>query len=128
MPFKHESSHFTYQQEVRLTSLRKLHTECDLHSMSAPPAIQNNTRSLSIGPINPVRSQEPTVIDIEQGNKRTMCPSATCLGTCCSRTSHIDKHSRAVFPLAFLCFNILYWVSYLHVSRKPQHDDFVLIK
>lgn len=31
--------------------------------------------------------------------------------------SDIDKYSRVVFPVCFICFNMMYWVIYLHISK-----------
>jgi hypothetical protein len=30
--------------------------------------------------------------------------------------SDIDKYSRVVFPVCFVCFNLMYWVIYMHIS------------
>lgn len=30
--------------------------------------------------------------------------------------SDIDKYSRVVFPVCFICFNLMYWIIYLHIS------------
>lgn len=40
--------------------------------------------------------------------------------------SDIDKYSRVVFPVCFVCFNLMYWMIYLHIS-KILEDDFVAI-
>ncbi|XP_043229712.1 gamma-aminobutyric acid receptor subunit beta-like isoform X2 [Amphibalanus amphitrite] len=32
--------------------------------------------------------------------------------------SDVDKYSRIVFPVTFICFNLMYWIIYLHVSDK----------
>lgn len=31
--------------------------------------------------------------------------------------SDIDKYSRVVFPVCFICFNLMYWMIYLHISK-----------
>ena len=36
--------------------------------------------------------------------------------------SDIDKWSRILFPLSFFCFNLMYWVIYLHVSNEVAED------
>lgn len=30
--------------------------------------------------------------------------------------SDIDKYSRVVFPVCFICFNLMYWIIYMHIS------------
>ncbi|XP_021947667.1 gamma-aminobutyric acid receptor subunit beta isoform X1 [Folsomia candida] len=40
--------------------------------------------------------------------------------------SDIDKYSRVVFPVCFVCFNTLYWIIYLHISNVVV-DDLVLL-
>ena len=37
----------------------------------------------------------------------------------------IDRYSRAVFPLSFFAFNVIYWAIYLTISARPREDDFV---
>lgn len=32
--------------------------------------------------------------------------------------SDIDKYSRVVFPVCFVCFNLMYWIIYLHISEQ----------
>ncbi|XP_031767281.2 gamma-aminobutyric acid receptor subunit beta isoform X9 [Galleria mellonella] len=41
--------------------------------------------------------------------------------------SDIDKYSRVVFPVCFICFNLMYWIIYLHVSDVVA-DDLVLLE
>lgn len=40
--------------------------------------------------------------------------------------SDIDKYSRVVFPVCFICFNLMYWIIYLHISDVVA-DDLVYI-
>ena len=37
--------------------------------------------------------------------------------------SDIDKYSRVVFPVCFVCFNLLYWIIYLHISHVLLYDE-----
>ncbi|CAG7832010.1 unnamed protein product [Allacma fusca] len=41
--------------------------------------------------------------------------------------SDIDKYSRVVFPVCFICFNLLYWIIYLHIATV-NHADLVLLQ
>ncbi|XP_064076291.1 gamma-aminobutyric acid receptor subunit beta-like [Vanessa tameamea] len=41
--------------------------------------------------------------------------------------SDIDKYSRVVFPVCFICFNLMYWIIYLHVSDVVA-DDLVFLE
>ncbi|XP_013792656.1 gamma-aminobutyric acid receptor subunit beta-like [Limulus polyphemus] len=36
--------------------------------------------------------------------------------------SDIDKYSRVVFPVCFVCFNLMYWIIYLHISDLLSED------
>ncbi|XP_054276918.1 gamma-aminobutyric acid receptor subunit beta-like isoform X4 [Macrosteles quadrilineatus] len=40
--------------------------------------------------------------------------------------SDIDKYSRVIFPVCFVCFNLMYWIIYLHISDVVA-DDLVLL-
>lgn len=41
--------------------------------------------------------------------------------------SDIDKYSRIIFPVCFVCFNLMYWIIYLHISDVVA-DDLVLLE
>lgn len=36
--------------------------------------------------------------------------------------SDIDKYSRVVFPVFFVCFNLMYWIIYLHISDTIDEE------
>lgn len=38
--------------------------------------------------------------------------------------SDIDKYSRVVFPVCFVCFNLMYWMIYLHISKILDSEAF----
>ena len=40
--------------------------------------------------------------------------------------SDIDKYSRIFFPISFICFNLMYWIIYLHVSDEIASDLMLL--
>ncbi|XP_037069993.1 gamma-aminobutyric acid receptor subunit beta-like isoform X2 [Pollicipes pollicipes] len=42
--------------------------------------------------------------------------------------SDVDKYSRIVFPVTFICFNLMYWIIYLHVSDKVAEDLVPFVK
>lgn len=44
----------------------------------------------------------------------------TLFGVC---PSDIDKYSRVVFPVCFLCFNLMYWIIYMHISEFLVDDQ-----
>ncbi|KAK7793360.1 hypothetical protein R5R35_008510 [Gryllus longicercus] len=42
-------------------------------------------------------------------------------------SSDIDKYSRIIFPVCFVCFNLMYWIIYLHISDVVA-EDLVLLE
>jgi len=41
--------------------------------------------------------------------------------------SDIDKYSRVIFPVCFVCFNLMYWIIYSHISDVTEENrDLVL--
>jgi len=36
--------------------------------------------------------------------------------------SDIDKYSRILFPVSFICFNLMYWIIYLNISEDVVED------
>lgn len=39
------------------------------------------------------------------------------------RPSSIDKYSRVVFPVCFVCFQLMYWIVYLHISAFLESEN-----
>ena len=40
----------------------------------------------------------------------------------------MDKYSRIVFPVTFICFNLMYWIIYLHVSVQEDANLVPFVK
>lgn len=73
-------------------------------------------------------SLAPPEADVEEGRNPPATPGTppptiplpgvknqnTLFGVC---PSDIDKYSRVVFPVCFLCFNLMYWIIYMHISE-----------
>ena len=41
--------------------------------------------------------------------------------------SDIDKYSRILFPVTFTCFQLMYWIIYLHLGSYDIMDDIVYL-
>ncbi len=139
-------------QEVRLTSLRKLHTEVDLRTLgsatgsfaytpgggSGPhpggPTASCGVPSSAPPPPPPTSAagllnKPPHTPDVFSDDDDTDV-SCQYTPTCCIRPSIIDGYSRVFFPLSFIVFNTIYWVTYLNISEDFdfEGDDFVYLK
>lgn len=53
--------------------------------------------------------QQPTIRQLIPINPNQICGITP---------SDIDKYSRVVFPVSFICFHLLYWIIYLHISNE----------
>lgn len=96
--------------------MRKLHSECDFKQLSSGNYV-------AVTPCRPRLSLDD--VNGELGGSRFR--QIMCSPTCCIKPSIIDKYSRVFFPLSFLAFNLLYWVTYLHVSSMNAETDIVLM-
>ena len=94
--------------------MRKLHSECDFKQLSSGNYV-------AVTPCRPRLSLDDVNGDVGN-NLRAMCTPA-----CCSKPSIIDKYSRVFFPMSFLGFNLLYWVTYLNVSGMDEDSGIVLM-
>ena len=136
---------FFLSQEVRLTSLRKLHTEVDLRSLGTTPntagnfaytpgcsSLTGDRRAEGVGNIsaNPSPPGNAGFLDKPRTPDGVSDDDMSCQYTpsCCIRPSIIDGYSRVLFPLSFLIFNSIYWVTYLNISEDfVKGDDFVYV-
>ena len=103
-----------YIQEVRLSSMRKLHSECDFKQLSSGNYV-------AVTPCRPRLSLDDTNEDIDISLAQRCNP----FNACCNKPSNIDRFSRWFFPVSFLCFNLLYWVTYMNVSFMGEEDGLV---
>uniref|UniRef100_T1IRU1 Neurotransmitter-gated ion-channel transmembrane domain-containing protein n=1 Tax=Strigamia maritima TaxID=126957 RepID=T1IRU1_STRMM len=58
----------------------------------------------------------PSGVELELGLSRDLNK------LCGIGPSDIDKYSRVVFPVCFVCFNLMYWIIYLHISDVLVED------
>lgn len=85
-----------------------------INTASALPNLMMNTKLDRNGKFPPVRSQ---VLDSKKFSKAKQLDSI--FGV---RPSSIDKYSRVVFPVCFVCFQLMYWIVYLHISAFLESE------
>ena len=114
----HLHLHILMLQEVRLSSsgMRKLHSECDFKQLSSGNYV-------AVTPCRPRLSLDDVNGELGGPSLRALCSPQ-----CCAKPSVIDKYSRVFFPLSFVGFNLLYWVTYLNVSGMNEEQDIVLME
>ncbi|KAK2170562.1 hypothetical protein LSH36_2g12015 [Paralvinella palmiformis] len=95
--------------EIRVTSMRKLHTECDLRS-NLPPGSVN-----AAYPPTCRNSRTPENVKEKSDNDNN----------CLQHPSMIDMYSRVLFPVVFLAFNTMYWITYIKISVKENLEEFI---
>ena len=122
-------------QEVRLSSMRKLHTECDLRTLTKPtnsPYPVLNSPASSITQRRPPShasssSHAASTPHRRKAEDKSDVTCSTCQTCFCQKPSDIDKYSRLMFPLSFVAFTILYWASYLNINQHTENQDFVFL-
>ena len=75
-------------------------------------AVVNNSSNMIIN--GPRIDEEATAVMIPPGKDLNKLYGFT--------PSDIDKYSRVVFPVCFICFNLMYWIIYLHISDVVADD------
>lgn len=106
-------------------------------SLHEPSAAGVNT----VGPHHPMQPIGPTscqplssvIINgprIDEDATAVMIPPGKDLNKLYGFTpSDIDKYSRVVFPVCFICFNLMYWIIYLHISDElPEDLEYIVTK
>ncbi|XP_074650248.1 gamma-aminobutyric acid receptor subunit beta-like [Tubulanus polymorphus] len=99
----HNSNGMVWRRKNSNPELRHFPTEIRL---TTP---QYNANACDLDP-NP-RSEKPR-------RRRVSCREC-----CVVRPSTIDKYSRVAFPLVFVCFNVLYWVTYVYLVKLFNEDE-----
>ncbi|XP_032795847.1 gamma-aminobutyric acid receptor subunit beta [Daphnia magna] len=114
-----EMEHTPRQTEVRF--LMGPHGKAmPIHETSGHPmpsalgcqAVVNNSNNMVIN--GPRIDEEATAVMIPPGKDLNKLWGFT--------PSDIDKYSRVVFPVCFICFNLMYWIIYLHISDVVADD------
>nr|ALS46608.1 GABA gated chloride channel RDL2 [Tetranychus cinnabarinus] len=73
--------------------------------------IMNEASSMTLGGGGPGNQPPPTPVPFGPKDPNRM------LGV---SPSDIDKYSRVVFPVCFICFNLMYWIIYMHISASSS--------
>ena len=95
-----------------------LHEPLPMGNVGGPPmpsaigcqAVMNNSMVVN----GPRIDEEATAVMIPPGKDLNKLYGFT--------PSDIDKYSRVVFPVCFVCFNLMYWIIYLHISDVVADD------
>ena len=77
--------------------------------------------------VKPNKYDEHSVSISEVEKKSSLLRSKKNLNRMCGiSSSDIDKYSRVIFPVCFICFNLMYWIIYIKISDQIA-DDLVLL-
>ncbi|KAI0218532.1 Gamma-aminobutyric acid receptor subunit beta [Lamellibrachia satsuma] len=102
----------SFQTEVRLTSMEKPYTECDLR----PDTFNGN----NIDPPVVVDSDVSVIVSSPKTGIWRMSWEK-----CGIHPATIDAYARIIFPFSFLVFNLIYWITYLNIRYRPDEAEFV---
>lgn len=126
--FQYDSVDFTEIDEIRMSpiiAIRSQSGNCSENGeklskrIESSPALPRNCMSRSYYRENLVRRKHSSVKRRRQlnSNPREKTPKCKVPLPRINDVNSIDRYSRMVFPLLFVCFNLLYWVFYLFIKK-----------
>lgn len=112
VPAGHDSSSTTSQQQQPQTGNNSINGKTII------PSQQSSTAAAIVAAANAVAnpaSAPTTEFEVTTGTKDM-------IKICGCTPSSIDKYSRVLFPICFVCFNLMYWIIYGHISGQVDDD------